>query len=466
MLKSIKINNRKYNGWIIIVLVVLFASCKVSQQWRRPDNLVKNNLYRSADSTDTATIAMMPWRQLFTDTLLQGLIQEGIDKNFDLQIACARIKQAQANFQQSKQAFFPTLGANASATLQKPASNSVASSHIYELYGSSSWEADIWGKLRSAKRAALASLLQSEAYKRAVQTQLVADIASNYYALIAYDEQLKTTQQTVQNRIKDVETMKTLKEGDVVTGAAVVQSAANRFAAEVTIPDLKQNIRQTENTICVLLGREPGSIIRDSLFNQQVYTDLKTGIPAQLLANRPDVQEAEYQLRYYFELTNTARAYFYPALTITASGGITASDVGQLFNASSVFGNIIGGLTQPIFNQGLNRQRLKISQAQQEEYLAAYKKIILTAGQEISDALYSYQAAVDKMGIRSQQIAYLEKAVDYTNQLMRYTSSTNYTDVLTSEQSLLSAQLNSISDKLQQLQAVVTLYSSLGGGWR
>jgi len=202
------------------------------------------------------------------------------------------------------------------------------------------------------------------------------------------------------------------------------------------------------------------------LTEQSISADLKTGIPAQLLANRPDVQEAEYQFRYGFEMTNVARKYFYPALTLTAQGGITASDLSKMFNASSAFWNVIGGLTQPIFNQGMNRQRLRIAQANQEEYLIAFKQTLLNAGAEVVNAMHGYQTASEKIELRTSQIAYLEKSVDYTLELLKFTSSTNYIDVLTSEVNLLSAQLNGINDKFEQLQSVVSLYQSLGGGWK
>jgi NodT family efflux transporter outer membrane factor (OMF) lipoprotein len=448
------------------MVVLVLASCKVTENYQRSTGLADNKLYRDINTADTTTIADIPWRQMFSDTLLQGLIQEGIDKNPDLKIAVARIKQAQANLRQSNASFYPTLVGHASGTIQNPAPNTGGTPEVYQLYGIASWEADIWGKLKSAKRASLAVLLQSDAYKKAVQTQLVSDIATNYYALLAYDAQLQVTLKTIENRILDVATMKQLKESDVVTGAAVVQSEANQYSVEVTIPDLRQNIRETENTLSILLGRNPGGIARDSLNNQQVRTSLQTGVAAQLLANRPDVQEAEYQLRYYFELTNVAKTYFYPSLTITAQGGLFNGNISQLLSASSLFGNIIGGLVQPIFNQGLNKQRLRVAQAQQEEYIVTFKKTLLNAGQEVSNALYNYQAATDKMQIRSQQIGFLQKSVEFTKELLKYTANTNYTDVLTSEQSLLAAQLNSISDKVQQLQAVVALYRSLGGGWK
>jgi outer membrane protein TolC len=234
----------------------------------------------------------------------------------------------------------------------------------------------------------------------------------------------------------------------------------------VTIPEIKQSIFEAENALSVLLGRNPGPIARGSLSEQEISSDLRTGIPAQLLANRPDVQEAEYHFRYGFELTNVARKYFYPSLTLTAAGGLTSTDLSSMFNASSVFWNVVGGLAQPIFNQGQNMQRLRIAQANQQEYLVAFKQTMLRAGEEVVDAMHGYQSATEKISLRATQIDYLEKSVDYTMELLKYTSSTNFTDVLTSEVNLLTAQLNGINDKLQQLQAVVALYQSLGGGWK
>lgn len=454
------------SGLLLFLILWALSSCKVTKPYQRPASSGNNGLYGDTTITDTATIADIPWKQMFPDTLLQSLIQEGIDHNFDLKIAIARISEAAANFRQSKAAFYPSLLANASGTVQKLPSNENGNTQNYEAWLSSSWEVDIWGKLRSTKRAQLAALLQSEAYKRYVQTQLVASIATDYYALLAYDQQLKISKATVENRKEDVTTTQALKDADVLTGAAVMQSQANLYSVIVSIPDIKQNIRQTENSICLLLGRNPGVIARDSLQDQQVTTDLRLGLPVQLLANRPDVQEAEYQLRYYTELTNVARTYFYPALTITAQGGLTANQFSQFFNAASFFGNIIGGLTQPIFQNGLNKQRLEVAKGQQEEYLNTFSETLLTAGQEVSNALFSYQMATDKITIRTKELFFLQKSVDFTKELMKYNANTNFTDVLTSEQNLLAGQLAGINDKLQQLQAVVTLYTSLGGGWK
>ena len=463
----------------------LLASCSVIKPYQQP-SLTTKGLYRGVQTTDSTSLATVPWRQMFPDTVLQRLIELGINNNLDLKIAVARMQTAEANLQQSKLAFFPTLSTNAAFTLSKSSSaqlralnirnadagsstvstTSIPTIHQYSLTASTSWEADVWGKLRSNKRAYVAAFLQSEAYRRAVQTQLIANIATDYYTLQAYDKQLKVTLETVENRKVDVETMKALKEGAIVTGADVVQSEANRYAAEVTLPDIRQNIRQTENALSLLLAMPPDSIPRMQLDSLWQAPSLQTGLPAQLLSNRPDVQQAEYGFRNAFELTNVARTYFYPALTITGTGGFATANTLMGFFAGTFYGSLISGLTQPIFNQGINRQRLNVAQANQAQTFYTYQETLLTAGQEVSNALYSYQMAVDKANTRQQQLAALQKAVEYTKELLKYTANTNFTDVLTSEQNLLAAQLNSVNDRLQQLQATVTLYRALGGGWR
>ena len=467
--------NRSYLKYTFLTLALLSTvlSCKVTKPYEQPQ-LNTGDLYRNQQTTDTTTIAAMPCESMFADTILKALIREGLYNNLNLKVAVQKIQEAQAALGQSKAALLPNLSANASATRSKlsaaslnyPPGTTVSTlTTSYQLGLSTSWEADVWGKLSSAKRAAFNTLLQTDAAKRAVQTQLIADIANNYYNLLALDKQLEITGLTLQSRIKDVETMKSLKEGAVVNGAAVVQSEANRYAAEVAIPDIKRSIRETENAIDILVGRPPGALNRSKLDVQKQIDSLQTGIPSQLLKNRPDVQQAEYAFRSAFENTNLAHAYFYPSLTITASGGWSNLQLKDFF-VGSVFYNLAAGLTQPIFNQGINKARLKTAKAQQLEALYSFQQSLLVAGQEVSNALYAYQTAAEKDGARSKQIAALTKAVAYTQELLRYSSATNYTDVLTSEQNLLAAQLDGVNDRLQQLQAVVNLYRALGGGWK
>nr|WP_199158271.1 efflux transporter outer membrane subunit [Pedobacter sp. ASV2] len=463
----------RYKQSLLIGFTILTLSACVTQKYNRPQ-VKSENLYRDQNTTDTATIANLQWKSLFSDTTLQSLIQQGINENLDLKQAIERIKIAEATLQQSRAALLPSLQGDLSVTdakQSKAALNFPAGVNIdletqtYKAQLSTSWEADIWGKLSSAKRGAYATLLQSDAAKRAVQTQLIANIANNYYSLLALDKQLAITEQTIKIRQTDVETMKALKEGAIVNGAAVVQSEANLYAAQVTLPDLKRSIKETENALSILLARGPGSINRTSLDQQVPFTNLQTGVSAQLLQNRPDVIAAELGFRAAFENTNVAKTYFYPALTLTASGGLSSLQLKDFFS-NSVFYNLVGGLTQPIFAKGQNKARLKTAQAQQQQAFYTFQQTLLTGGQEVSNALYAYQTADEKEVTRTKQVASLTKAVDFTKELLRYSSSTNYTDVLTSEQSLLTAQLSSINDRLQKLQSIVNLYRALGGGWK
>ncbi|RYG16793.1 MAG: efflux transporter outer membrane subunit [Chitinophagaceae bacterium] len=462
----------KYS-YIIIGFALLSLSACVSKKYERPA-VKSDNLYRDVATADTTTIADLPWKTLFADAQLQALIEQGLAENLDLKQAIERIKIAEATFRQSRAALLPTVQAEVSVADNKqsraalnfpPGININLETQTYRAQLSTSWEADIWGKLSSAKRSALASLLQSDAAKRAVQTQLIANIANTYYSLLALDKQLEITLKTIESRRNNVESMKALKEAARVTGAAVVQSEANLYAAEVSLPDLKRSIRETENALNILLAKEAGGVTRSNLDSQNAYSNLKTGVSSQLLQNRPDVLGAELALRASFENVNSAKAYFYPALTLTAGGGLSSLDIKDFFS-QSIFYNLVGGLTQPILARGQNKARLKTAEANRQIAFLAFQQSLLTGGQEVSNALYAYQTAVQKEETRVKQIASLTKAVDFTQELLRFSSATNYTDVLTSEQSLLAAELSGVSDKLQKLQSVVNLYRALGGGWK
>ena len=456
-----------------LIVVLALSACKITNKYESP-HLKTAGLYRDQKSTDTTVMADIPWQNLFADATLKQLIQEGLDQNIDLKNAIQNIIQAEATLNQTKLANLPGLTADASAARNKtseaglnfhPGININTLTNTFLLQLSTSWEADIWGKISSSKRAALASYLQTDAAKRAVQTQLIAAIANNYYSLMALDRQLEITELTLKKRIENVETMKALKEAAVVNGAAVVQSEANRYAAAVSIPDLKQSIRITENVLSLLLARVPGNINRNKLSEQHVAATLSTGVAAQLLQNRPDVQAAEFAFRASFEDTNLARTYFYPTLTLTARSGFSNLELKDFFG-NAVFYNLLAGITQPIFAKGVNKARLIRTLAAQTQTLNEFKQTLLIAGQEVSNALFAHQMASEKESLRAKQIIALEKAVNFTEELLRYSSATNYTDVLTSEQSLLSAQLAGVNDRLQQLQAVVNLYQALGGGWK
>jgi len=456
--------------FIIVLSTVLLTSCGiVTKTYRQPETAVTDSLYREANKTDSTTLADTPWQQLFPDAMLQELIREGLANNPDLNSALERMKEANATLTQQTLSLLPSLNGAANASRINPSDNAAGMAkpayNLFEGSFSASWELDIWGKLASKRKTALASYLRTEAAKRAVQTALIANIANSYYTLLALDEQLAITRQTVEIRTKDVESMKLLKASAIVNGAAVVQSQANLYSAEVSIPDLQQRIRETENALCVLTGKAPGQIERSTLAQQALPADLNTGVSSLLMKNRPDVQEAELGLREAFENVNVAKADFYPSLSITADGGLSSLSLKSFLDNSLLY-SLVGGLTQPIFNNGQNVANLKIAKAQQQEAFNDFRKVLLTAGQEVSNALYAYQTAEAKDSSRTRQLTALKKSVEFTKELLQYSSATNYTDVLTSEQSLLSAQLSAVNDQLQKMQAVVELYRALGGGWK
>lgn len=458
-----------FNNYVAFVcLLVTLGACNVAKTYKAPED-VSPNLYRNNSNGDTTNLGFLSYKQVFTDTILQGLIGIGIEKNPNLQIAYTRIKQADALYLQSGATLLPALNSNAGITVSKLSEaqgfgirNSATQ---YQLGLSSSWEADIWGRLRSNRRANLASLLQTEAAAKAVQTGLIAAIANFYYTLLALDQQLVITQQTVYNWDTTVNTIRELKKAARVTEAAVVQSEAQRYAAEVTIPDLKQQILETENALSILLGNDPAAIRRGKITEQQTLSVLQTGVPAQLLANRPDVQQAELQFRNNFELTNVARASFYPTLSITASSGLSAFSFANFLGVGGFGASIGAGLLQPIFNQRNNRTRLLVAQAQQQEAFINFQNTLLNAGREVSNAVSLHQTAMDKMLVRTHQLNSLQLSVEYSQELLRY-GFANYTEVINARQFLLQAQLSGVNDRLQQLQATVNLYRALGGGSR
>ncbi|RQO66206.1 hypothetical protein DBR43_28660 [Pedobacter sp. KBW06] len=460
--------NTYKTSFFLLISIGLWASCKVTKPYQKPDLSVAS-AYRDVKISDTSNMAGMKWSEIFTDTVLNQLILQGLDANPDLKIAIARINEAQAGLRLSKAAFLPGLNGNVSVKQSRLAFpqgfGMISNSTQYDFGISSNWELDIWGKLSSAKRAAFAGLLASDAAKRAVQTQLIADIANHYFELLALDQQLLVTQKTAENRAADADAIKLLFESSILNGVAVVQSEANYYEADLAIPDIQQRIKETEHALCVLLARAPSKISRTSLALQRLTYDLKPGIPAQLLAYRPDVQQAEYQFRAAFENTNLARASFYPSLSITAAAGFSSLGLSNWFSSAGLFGNIAAGLVQPVFNKGINKARLSTAEAKQQQALYGFENSLLKAAQEVSDALSSYEYAAQKEEKRGKQLKALEQALVFNKELLNNSKNTNYTDVLAAEQNLLTAQLKGISDQSQKLHAIVNLYRALGGGW-
>lgn len=464
----------KYNYIKGVVLLSVFlsiglSSCQVLNKYKSPE-IDLEHLYRDNNSTDTTTIANYPWRAFFNDQLLIALIDEGLKHNFDLQIAHSRIKQAEASLGMARAAYFPDLALVGQVSHNR-FSNGVNGKDVlgydatdYRLGVAVSWEADIWGKINRQHRAKYAQFLSSHAYKNLVQTSLIANIATSYYTLLALDEQLKVTNETIELLKESVETIEALKEAGMQNGAAIEQSKAFLYSTQVTVPNLESQIRELENTICFLIGRKSGVVLRSPIQQQEVISGLQYGLPVQMLAKRPDVQQAELSFRSAFELTNAAQASFYPSITLNSSMiGYNAATLSNFFKPENIFASIVGGLAQPLFARKQLIANYQIAKAQQKEALLTFEKTVLSAGKEVSDILFSLESSLKKNEIRAKQVEASQNSVDYTKELLK-AAEANYIEVLNAEQSLLSAQLSQVNDKLEQLQYSVNLYRALGGG--
>lgn len=472
-MKSIRTHRNFSKAALLLVATLTLQSCFVARDYVRPDLEIETEaLYRTENlPTDSVSIADISWRDLFTDQYLKNYIEEGLQNNMDIRIALQQMTAAEAYAKQGKAGYLPTLSVGPNYTHQEYSENSQFGSifsgglDTYDVTANLSWEADIWGKIRSNKRATQAAYLQSVAGHQAVKTQLISSIANTYYNLLALDAQLEVTKQTIATRESSVETIKALKDAGQVTQVAVDQNIAQYNSARALQVDIETAIFKTENTLSILLGKSPQHFERSSLDTQIIKRDIQLGVPASLLSNRPDVMAAEYGLIQSFELTNVAKSNLYPSLTLTASGGLQSLELDNLFNANSLFATVVGGLTQPLLNQRKLRTQKEVAMAQQQQSLLQFKKALLVAGSEVSNALFTYESETKKFVFKKNEVEALRTAEANSEELLK-NGYANYLDLLTARQSALSAELNLITNKLSTLSATVELYRALGGGWK
>ena len=448
------------------VSCLLLSSCGIYTTYDRPSDINTDGLYgqdlnEEAVAVDTASIASLSWRELFTDSHLQTLIEHALQSNTDLLSAQQRIKEAEATLSSAKLAYLPSF----MLTPQGGVSSFDKSkgSWTYTGIASASWEIDIFGKLTNAKRRSKALYLQSLEYEQAVSTSLIANVANLYYTLLMLDEQYRISEETAVNWRESVRTMRAMMAAGMTNEASVSQSEANCRQVEASLLDLKQQIKEVENSLSILLGEVPGGIERGHLAGQDFPEDLTVGVPLQLLSRRPDVKSAELSLASAFYRTNAARSAFYPSITLSGTAGWTNSAGNMIINPGKLLLSAVGALTQPLFNKGLNIAQLKIAKAQQEEAKLAFQQALLNAGSEVNNALTQVQTARGKTELRTGQIISLENAVRSTQLLMQHGTST-YLEVLTAQQSLLSAQLTQVADRFDEIQGIINLYQALGGG--
>lgn len=444
----------------IIIGCLLFSGCGIYRQYSRPE-IKTDGLYRDIESTDTVSLAALSWQELFTDSLLQRLITKGLEQNTNLSIARLRVEQAEALLLNAKLSYLPSVSLNPEGSLSS--FDGFKAARAYNLSASASWELDVFGKITNAKRSAKAALESSQAYQQAVQTQLIATIADNYYTLLMLDRQLAINQDALLLWESTIKTFDALKNSGESNETAILQARANRLALESSIVSLKQSLYTLENQLSVLLGEVPQTITRGYFINQSFPDTLAVGVPLQLLSNRPDVLQAEFSLASASYATNSARSAFYPSITLSGSAGWTNSAGGLITNPGGWLLSAIGSISQPLFNQGRNIANLRIAKAQQEEAQLSFQQAILNAGQEVNDALSQWQSANERLVIGNLQIATLKEAVRQTELLMRY-SSVNYLEVLTAQQTLLSAELSQVQNSFDKIQGIIRLYHALGGG--
>jgi NodT family efflux transporter outer membrane factor (OMF) lipoprotein len=447
--------NKIFSRILITIAFISLTGCGLYRQYEREEMHFVDSLYRrmspSAEGYSTGNIS---WEAMFTDPLLQEWIQTGLDYNTDLHVARLKVQEAEASLLAARWALLPGADFSAQGGLPGQFSASLGAS----------WQADIFGGLRNAKRKAQAALEQSEAYRQAVQTELVATIANSYYTLLMLDEQLRISTRTMTTWDESIRTLEALKRAGKTNEAAVLQAKANKLSIEANILTLEKEILAVENSLCALVGIVPMQISRSTLADQELPESLSTGVPAELLSRRPDVRQAELALAQTFYNVNSAKASFYPKVTLSGTLGWTTGNGNIVLDPGSLIANLIAGISQPVFGRGVNKARLQTAQAQHEQAAYLFRQTLLDAGVEVNNALTLWQTAKKRVDLGKKQIVSLQAAVWNTQLLMKH-GNANYLEVLTAQKNLLQAELTETSDRLDEIKSVINLYKALGGGY-
>lgn len=461
---------------IILIFFVSFlvVSCHTRQNYQRANDVVDEKLFRTdALPKDSLSMANLSWKEIFTDAVLQKHIAKALENNLDIRMALQNIASAEAYLKQSKAAYQPTISVGPDYSFNTNSLNTQFGQIIgerryinqFDITANLGWELDLWGKLKGQEKAQYAAYLSSVAAHQNVKSNLVASIATAYYQLLTFDEQKKIFSNTIEIRKKNLETTKALKDAGIVSEVAVQQSEALVYNAEASLVTLDVQIQMLENTISLLMGEPSHEIERTSLSTQNFTLNTDVGYPSALLANRPDVKQAEFNLINAFELTNAAKAQFYPSLRITGSTGVQSVDIDKLFSGNSVFANVLVGLAQPILNKRQIRTNYEVSLANQERAYLNFRKTILNAGNEVSDALKMYNAQDQFIAFKKKELSAYDKSVEFSQELVNY-GMANYLEVLNANVNKLNAEINIANAQYSKLQAGVELYRALGGGWR
>lgn len=446
------------NTIIYILLGLILTGCGTYSRYDRPDISIENQYRNLTSDIDTSSIVLLSWRQLFTDTKLQSLIETGIEQNTDLNVASLRVKAAGAALKTAKFSCLPSIGLNAEVGMSKYDSLTTKN---YNIGTDANWEIDIFGKHASAKRGAFAALQASLDYQQAVQMKLISTICDSYYTLAMLDAQLEINERSLQNWHSTIRTLEALKKVGKANEANILQAKANLMGLEASQLAINKSISETENSLSAILAI-PASTIERGALSEAVFPEaFSVGVPLQLLSTRPDVRQAEMELAQAFYATNAARAAFYPNITLSGILGWTNNGGGVIINPAKWLLNTIGSLKQPLFNRGINIANLKIAKAHQEEAKLLFQQSLLNAGKEVNDALIVWQTAKKQIEIGKDRISVLNEAVRKSELLMLH-SGTTYMDVLTAQQSLLDAEQAQAQNMFDKIQGVIKLYHALG----
>ena len=446
---------------------ISLASCGLYNKYERPEvntqGLVRDpvSLTDTLAVADTTSFGNLPWRTVFTDPQLQTLIQQGLDKNADLLNAALNVKMLQAQLEVAKLAFLPNITLSPQGTLSS--FDGSKTSKTYQLPVTASWSVDLFGNLLSVKRNAQMQLLASKDYQTAVKTNVISGIANLYYTLLMLDRQQEILDEMA-SLTKETWDMMALQMKFGRARSTSVQSAeASYYSVLAQSADMKRQIREMENSLSLLIGQPGQQIPRGKLYDQMLPTEFSTGVSLQLLSNRSDVHAAEMKLASCFHNVQTARSRFYPSIRISGTGAFTNSAGAAVINPGKWLLSAVGSLTQPIFANGQLIAGLKVAKAQQEQAFNDWQNLVFKAGNEVSNALVSYNTYAERSQLDSKQTELYRKNVEDTRQLYM-SSGSSYLEVISAQANLLNAEISKVTDDFYKMQAVVSLYSALGGG--
>lgn len=446
---------------------LMLVSCGIYNKYERPEVNAQGLIRDVQSDTDTLAVAdttsfgNLPWRQVFTDPQLQTLIETALTHNTDYLNCALNVKMVEAQLMMAKLAFLPSVALSPQGTISQWNGNKA--SKIYSLPVSASWSLDLFGNLLNVKRSTQMQLLGMKDYQLVVKTKLITNVANMYYTLLMLDRQLEILNSMSELTQDTWRIMKLQKDLGRANETSVQSAEASHYGVLTNIADMKRQIREVENSLSLILGQQAQAISRGKLADQQLPSEFSTGVGIQLLANRPDVHYAEMSLASCFYNTQQARSNFYPKITISGTGAFTNNSGKGIVNPGKWLLSAVGSLVQPIFQNGRLVAGLKVAKYQQEQAFNTWQQAVLSAGAEVSNALVKYNSSEEMSQLDAKRVDVLTKNVDMTRELFK-SSSASYLEVISAQSNLLNAQISKVTDDFNKMQAVVSLYSALGGG--